>query len=42
MLTLIDNQDADRVDHRIAACAATLETQAQIVRLIRNQMSGRN
>jgi hypothetical protein len=42
MLTLIDNQDADRVDHWIGACAATLQTQTQIVRLIRNQMADRN
>jgi hypothetical protein len=44
MLTLIDRQDGDRVDQWLRSCAATLETQTEIVKLIRDQeqLSGRN
>ena len=44
MLTLIDHQDGTRVDQWLRSCAATLETQTEIVKLIRDQnhLSGRN
>jgi hypothetical protein len=35
MLTLIDREDGARVDQWLASCAATLETQTEIVQLIR-------